>query len=70
MNSSDRLVGSCLPERIEQFDQARLVKITRRALAIWLHPFRLRAKARQRIWGAQAAGLLATAASRRGLLVI
>src|SRR5437773_12358122 len=39
MNSSDRLVGSPSRQRIEQFHEARLVKITHGGLAIWLHPF-------------------------------
>src|SRR5437899_10737498 len=39
MNSSDRLVGSPSRQRIEQFHEARVVKITHGGLAIWLHPF-------------------------------
>ena len=39
MNSSDRLVGSRSPERVEQFHEARLVRITHGTFAIWLDPF-------------------------------
>ena len=39
LNSSDRLVGFRSPERVEHFYQARLVRITHGAFAIWLHPF-------------------------------
>jgi hypothetical protein len=39
MNSSDRFVGSLLPENVEQFHETRLVSITRRGFAIWLDPF-------------------------------
>jgi hypothetical protein len=36
MNRDSRLVGSPLRECIEQFHQARLVRITLGAFAIWL----------------------------------
>ena len=39
MNSSDRLVGSRSRESVEQFHEARLVRIARGAFAIWLDPF-------------------------------
>ena len=39
MMSSDRLVGSAARRSAEQFHEARLVRITRGALAIWLDPF-------------------------------
>jgi len=39
MNISDRLVGSRSRESIEQFHEARLVRITHRGFAIWLNPF-------------------------------
>jgi hypothetical protein len=39
MNISDRLVGSRSGECIEQFLEARLVKITHGRFAIWLNPF-------------------------------
>ena len=39
MTSSDRLVGSPLHQRIEQFHQARVVRITHGGFAIWLDPF-------------------------------
>jgi hypothetical protein len=39
MRSSDRLVGSSSRQCVEQFHGARLVRITRGALAIWLDPF-------------------------------
>jgi hypothetical protein len=39
MNISDRLIGSRSSECIEQLYQARLVRITHRALAIGLDPF-------------------------------
>ena len=39
MNSSDRLVGPPLGEGVEQFHEARLVRITHGGLAIWLNPF-------------------------------
>jgi len=39
MNSTDRLVGSSLGEGVEQFHEARLVRITHGGLAIWLNPF-------------------------------
>src|SRR4029077_11930508 len=39
MRSSDRLVGSPSRRRIEQFHEARLVRITRWGFAIWLDPF-------------------------------
>ena len=38
MNSSDRLVGSPSGEGVEQFHEARLVRITHGGLAIWLNP--------------------------------
>jgi len=39
MRSSDRFVGSPSRERIEQFHETRLVRITHGGLAIWLDPF-------------------------------
>jgi len=39
MRSSDRLVGSPSRQRVEQFHEARLVRITRGGFAIWLDPF-------------------------------
>jgi hypothetical protein len=39
MNISDRLVGSRSRKCIEQFLEARLVRITYGRLAIWLDPF-------------------------------
>ena len=39
MNISDRLVGSRSRECVEQFDETRLVRITRGGFAIWLNPF-------------------------------
>ena len=39
MNSSDRLVGSTSRQRIEQFHEPRLVRITHWRPAIWLDPF-------------------------------
>src|SRR5438034_901262 len=39
MRSSDRLVGSPSRQRIEQFHEARLVRITHGGFAIWLDPF-------------------------------
>jgi hypothetical protein len=39
MNISDRFVGSRSRESIEQFHEARLVRITHRGFAIWLNPF-------------------------------
>src|SRR5438477_12898085 len=39
MKSSDRLVGSPSRQRVEQFHEARLVRITHGGLAIWLDPF-------------------------------
>jgi hypothetical protein len=39
MSSSRRLVGSRSRERVEQFHEARLVRITHGAFAIWLDPF-------------------------------
>jgi hypothetical protein len=39
MNISDILVGFCSRECIEQFHEARFVRITHRGLAIWLDPF-------------------------------
>ena len=40
MNSSDRLVGSpvCV-KTVEQFHEARIVRITHGGFAIWLDPF-------------------------------
>ena len=38
MRSSDRLGGSPSRRRIEQFDEARLVRIARWGFAIWLDP--------------------------------
>ena len=39
MNISGRLVGSRSPKIVEQFYQARLVRITHGTFAIWLNPF-------------------------------
>ncbi len=39
MRSSDRLVGSPSRPSVEQFREARLVRITLGAFAIWLDPF-------------------------------
>jgi hypothetical protein len=39
MNISDRFVGSRSRESIEQFHEARLVRITDGGFAIWLNPF-------------------------------
>jgi hypothetical protein len=39
MNISDILVGFCSRECIEQFHEARFVRITHGGLAIWLDPF-------------------------------
>jgi hypothetical protein len=39
MRSSDRLVGSPSRQRVEQFHEARLVRITRGTFAVWLDPF-------------------------------
>ena len=39
MRSSDRLVGSPSRQRIEQFHEARLIRITRGGFAILLDPF-------------------------------
>jgi len=39
MITSDRLVGSPSRRRIEQFHEARLVRITRWGFAIWPDPF-------------------------------
>jgi len=39
MNINDRLVGSRSRECSEQFHEARLVRITHGAFAIWLDPF-------------------------------
>src|SRR5438552_2245478 len=39
MNTNDRLVGSLARKSVEQFREARLVGIARRAFAIWLDPF-------------------------------
>ena len=39
MNSSDRLVGSTSRQRIEQFHEPLLVRITHWGPAIWLDPF-------------------------------
>src|SRR6266487_1340920 len=38
MRSNDRFVGSPSRQRIEQFHEARLVRITHGRLAIWLDP--------------------------------
>jgi hypothetical protein len=38
MNISDRFVGSRSPKTVELFHQARLIRITQGALAIWLYP--------------------------------
>ena len=39
MNNSDRLVGSRSCERVEEFHEAGLVRITYGGFAIWLDPF-------------------------------
>jgi hypothetical protein len=39
MRSSHRLAGSPLRHCVEQFDETRLVRITRGGFAIWLNPF-------------------------------
>ena len=39
MNVSDSFVGSRSPKSVELFHQARLVRITNGAFAIWLDPF-------------------------------
>ena len=39
MRSSDRLVGSTSRQSVEQFHEARLVRITHGGFAIWLDPF-------------------------------
>ena len=39
MRSSDRLVGSPSRQRVEQFHETRLVRITNGGFAIWLDPF-------------------------------
>jgi hypothetical protein len=39
MRSSDRLVGSPSRQCVEQFREARLVRITHGGFAIWLYPF-------------------------------
>jgi hypothetical protein len=39
MRSSDRLVGSPWRQSVEQFHEARLVRITHGGFAIWLNPF-------------------------------
>jgi len=39
MRSSDGLVGSHSRQRVEQFREARLVRITLGGFAIWLDPF-------------------------------
>ena len=39
MRSSDRLVGSSSRQRVEQFHEARLIRITRGTFAVWLDPF-------------------------------
>jgi hypothetical protein len=39
MRSSARLVGSPSRQRVEQFHEARLIRITRGAFAVWLDPF-------------------------------
>jgi hypothetical protein len=41
MRTNDRLVGSRSRRSFEQFHETRLVRITQRTLAIWLHPFRM-----------------------------
>jgi hypothetical protein len=41
MRSSDRLVRTLSRRSVEQFHEARFVRITRRALAIRLDPFRM-----------------------------
>ena len=39
MEGSDRLVGSPWHQIVEQFHEARLVRITHGGFAIWLNPF-------------------------------
>jgi hypothetical protein len=39
LRSSDRAVGSPSRQSVEQFDETRLVRITRGGFAIWLDPF-------------------------------
>jgi hypothetical protein len=39
MNRCDRVVGSDSRESVEQFHEARLVRITHRGFAIWPDPF-------------------------------
>ena len=39
MRSSDRLVGSPSRQRVEQFHEARLIRITRGTFTVWLDPF-------------------------------
>ena len=39
MRSSDRVVGSPSRQSVEQFGEARLVRITHGGFAIWLDPF-------------------------------
>src|SRR5213075_882203 len=39
--SRDRLIGSRSREKVEQFREARLVRITHGGFAIWLDPFRV-----------------------------
>ena len=39
MNITDRFAGSDCPKTVELFHQARFVRITHGALAVWLDPF-------------------------------
>jgi hypothetical protein len=39
LEGSDRLVGSAWRESVEQFHEARLVRITHGGFAIWFDPF-------------------------------
>jgi hypothetical protein len=41
MRINNRLSGFSSPQAIEQFDQARLVRITHGRFATWLDPFRV-----------------------------
>jgi hypothetical protein len=41
MRINNRLSGLSSPQTIEQFHQARLVRIAHRRFAIWLDPFRV-----------------------------
>jgi len=41
MKTNDPLVGSPSSNRIEQFHETRLVRITHGTVAIWLNPFRM-----------------------------